>query len=825
MTWLNFLLVPYTAKHAIIPQTQVATQKGVQTRDVMGYLAGIKCYAERHKQPVYALQRDQMKGFDYLSPDGFYDAIRAYGLPASIIELDKAAQSNTVCTPRTAFGPAQSIIVDGLTKQGGAMSPVKATLTTSLGHRYLDDLAMSDPGTLVMRSHNAEKGVTHQPSDRVCVRATMVEATDDSYLFATTLPTLQKFCLEMERFHAYVVDDPGTRFQGLQDFIRKFVFPKFAVRTPITLMAKITQQNIISRCRALLSIQPIKQSDAATLDRQIAAKVHALSGFPYAPNTAILTLPISMHGIGFPSVARINAGICIEGIARDLNHHIPAYRDMARLTLADWTCSINGCVFPLDGTGLNRDFSHYHKRLPAAWIVAQKLMSSLSPKLSLRLTDASHIYRGEVSLAHACNILSEIRRLPVPNGHALRSLSTKGVQHLKDVGSWTVICKLPPSSRNCNKRLWASDGSMQPASSGIGDKKSITAAVTGAKTLTLKVVGRNASIMHGELMGLIAGLILSNTEDESSCLFSDHLNSVRFVEDVRSSIDQESRMRNMNGRGHSQDTDIASLLNNDADHFAVSSQRAISTTPIAPIPTFTMDEFTFYRENDGWIESNIRAFIDYFLARAASENLAIGHRQRMATWLYDPRPPPLYPYTRATAAYSALVQLYARSGQLATAEGLKQKGQGSDDGCRYGCNAIEDPYHIFVECRRFEALRREATEGVEKRTKARILDKGLEEARFASLLAAAKLLFSDSVDIWPLQYSAYYLGHVPPLDGHVPPDAFDDRLTRERFLHNVHADWHLAAVRLASRIFGTVQREMAKRAGFEEGRGGKYRRR
>jgi len=71
----------------IIPETQVATQQGVQTRDVMSYLSCIKCYTKRHHQTVYALQRDQMKGFDYLAPSGFYDALKAYGLPDVIRKL------------------------------------------------------------------------------------------------------------------------------------------------------------------------------------------------------------------------------------------------------------------------------------------------------------------------------------------------------------------------------------------------------------------------------------------------------------------------------------------------------------------------------------------------------------------------------------------------------------------------------------------------------------------------------------------------------------------------------------------------------------------
>ena len=31
--------------------------------------------------------------------------------------------------------------MDGLTKQGGTLSPLKSTMTTSLGHCYLDDLS------------------------------------------------------------------------------------------------------------------------------------------------------------------------------------------------------------------------------------------------------------------------------------------------------------------------------------------------------------------------------------------------------------------------------------------------------------------------------------------------------------------------------------------------------------------------------------------------------------------------------------------------------------------------------------------------------------
>jgi hypothetical protein len=60
-----------------------------------------------------------MKGFDYLHPQGFYNAIIANGLPMEIIELDKAAQKNTKVFIQTAYGITGPIIINGVTKQRG----------------------------------------------------------------------------------------------------------------------------------------------------------------------------------------------------------------------------------------------------------------------------------------------------------------------------------------------------------------------------------------------------------------------------------------------------------------------------------------------------------------------------------------------------------------------------------------------------------------------------------------------------------------------------------------------------------------------------------
>src|ERR1700731_93332 len=377
---------------------------------MISFLTSIKCWSHWKKKTVSALQHNQMKGFDYLAPEGFYDAIVAYGLPTAIIDLDRAAQHNTRCFPRTAFGIADTIIVNGVTKQGGPLSPLKSTLTTSLGNLYAHDTARNHPGTLVLSSKSHATGDPHLPDDQLQLPVVMVEAMDDSYIFMTQLKTLQNFCLMLKQFQftygwytqwsktqAWIlapppdtpdsvlmpsitdtpdtdpwqvtwhrvplicdqleflrtkVNDPSARYEHLCDYIENFRFPKFTLRPPITLLRKIVNQIIVSKCRALLTLQPIKHTDAIRLDDAIKMKIHQLAGLPYAPCSHILNLPIPLHGLGCISIARLNSAITIEGTIHNLNHHVKSYRTMARITYADWTCAINNCKDPLDSAGL-----------------------------------------------------------------------------------------------------------------------------------------------------------------------------------------------------------------------------------------------------------------------------------------------------------------------------------------------------------------------------------------------------------------------------------------------------------------------------------------
>ena len=966
MTWLNQCLIRYSADKHILPDTQVAAQPGVQTRDLMSYLAGIKCWANRHKQTVYAIQRDQMKGFDYLSPDGFYDAIRAYGLPDDIIKLDTAAQANVRCFIHTAYGATDPITVNGVSKQGGPASPLKSTFTTSMGHYYLQDCLRKDKDALIISTSCSERGEPHLIEAEQKLLVAMVEATDDTYIFSKSIKSLVENTLIMERFQyaygwqtqwmksfAYIltpdtekecpenvtfqsvsiggievdplaisehtitlikndlvflrtkVDNPTARFNELKDFIENFQFPSVIGRLPITLIRKIIAQNVISKCRALLSLQPVTPKDAEQLDSLIMRKVHEALGFPFLPSTSIATLPVAQHGFSFPSVSRINAGLSVEGLSRDLNHHIPAYRMMALLTRADWICEKCGCVNPLDGIGLQKDCIRQLKSIPASWIIAQKTMRSIS--LSLKETDQSYVPIGDVSLAHAINIFNHKISITNPelkiNGTALRTLQRRGIKKISDVGKWLVnndgtvtihayhqvfdkSWTLPASrnwtnitetlrdhlhiddllcgttelakprhmrqnqneeyirnlvqvsgfnaSKATDGRTWASDGSMIPASASIIDDKSITGAATGVKTLVMRVPGRNVSILQGEQLGLIIALVLAEnsnpTNDQRQArLLTDHLNSVRLIEDSKTQISQIPRLRNMNGRSyyrwiidltqrstltihytpaHSNDDTLETQMNNEADCLASSSQRIFRELPELPPPTFHMNDFTFHSPIDGWIETNIPNYVNLHLTRLAVMSLSQGHSQRMSTWAHDRTPPPDYPYLNAVSAHSAVIQLYARSGQLATADILKKRNKLGDDKCRLGCDATESPRHLFIKCPKYQEWRDETMEEVLARTDLKTDTFKVVGETKENIMAAAKSLFIDST-IWPLHFSLYYLGQIPDINKLILDNADISVIQRQRLISHIAADWHMSSIRLAGRIFGDFQKRMA----------------
>lgn len=146
-------------------------------------------YCTNPDLPLFVLQCDQQKGFDMLEPQGFYDAIQAYHLPESIIALDRSAQSRVPYQVKTAYWFTDMFIVDGVTKQGGSLSLLKCTLTTSLLTHWINDLS-SHNSALLIQTHQKHVGRPHVVSDNLCLSLPMLEAMDDSLLFNGSWPNL-----------------------------------------------------------------------------------------------------------------------------------------------------------------------------------------------------------------------------------------------------------------------------------------------------------------------------------------------------------------------------------------------------------------------------------------------------------------------------------------------------------------------------------------------------------------------------------------------------------------------------------------------------------
>jgi len=100
------------------------------------------------------------------------------------------------------------------------------------------------------------------------------------------------------------------------------------------------------------------------------------------------------------------------------------------------------------------------------------------------------------------------------------------------------------------------------------------------------------------------------------------------------------------------------------------------------------------------------SFIDSLLATAVATPLDTLHEPLPPLPLFDQSLPPSYPYIKAPSSYSAVVQLYTRSGQLDTALSLTTRLKDNNQPwCSFGCPSLEDAHHIFAQCPRFSPLR------------------------------------------------------------------------------------------------------------------------
>ena len=418
------------------------------------------------------------------------------------------------------------------------------------------------------------------------------------------------------------------------------------------------------------------------------------------------------------------------------------------------------------------------------------------------------------------------------------------------------VSRISPSSTLLHA-TWASDGSAIPASAGPFQAKSVIAAAVGCKSVAMRVAGTSISILQGELTGLVAALTLSQTGPTAPAkptLLTDHLNSVRLVADSRSGVSTINKTRYSNGRSlqrwllslahdtqadiryipaHTNDKDPESLLNAEADCAASGSQTLDPwSLPYAPIPTFMMNDYTYRSDKNGWIEMNMSSYADQWLSEDSSRSLIAHLGRRLSTPLHDPTPPPDFPYSKTVSAYSMVVQLYARSGQLPTLSIVsKRNGSKADTNetprepdltCRVCNEAMENDHHIFVNCPAYAAWRISAASNLRRKTAVKVdaILEGINEDLLAAtknaLTSKAELLFCDGA-LWPLGHSLFYVGQIPKIAALLAASDVSSQsvlppINSKRLIVNIANDWHTSSILLAGRIYGDFQRRIAQMA-------------
>jgi len=203
------------------------------------------------------------------------------------------------------------------------------------------------------------------------------------------------------------------------------------------------------------------------------------------------------------------------------------------------------------------------------------------------------------------------------------------------------------------------------------------------------------------------------------------------------------------------------------------------------------------------------SYVDARLVQSCTDTLGSMPSLRMATWAHDKHSPPDYLYAHAVSAHSAAVQLYARSGQLLTADLLFTRNKLPNKECHLGCKDDENMQHIFVKCATYQAWWLEAWEQVIEKTMLKLETMKIEGPIWTILVAVVESLFIDDSLTWPLHLTMYSLDQIPDLDTLIPSGHGLNKITLLRLKAHISSDWHTLSIRLASRIFSDYQRRMA----------------
>ncbi|KAG1774662.1 hypothetical protein EV702DRAFT_1200011 [Suillus placidus] len=654
-----------------------------------------------------------------------------------------------------------------------------------------------------------------------------------------------------------------------------------------------------------LAFQPITPAQAQKLDLRIAHIVHHYLCFPFTFHSSLLSLPVALFGFDFPSITRLNASAAVVGLQRDLNHPITAFRDMARITLADWSCMLNSCRYPL--ADCRRSFVHAQAHLPWAWILAQETLLHISS--AVIPTDQTSLLEGHINISHILNgspaLASSFLRgaLPALTRHGFTLLSHFGSwctqrhsadfrfevrkdlgvlltssaqslrKHLPQLLLWlkslpflslligsrdsalavprplwrtqaenyilalSSLHSAPASAFSKNQPIAASDASMLPSPVSFLEPRSITAAAaTPESQVTFSLIhhGTSASILHGELLGIIAAVLLSirANPDKPCTVFTDHKNAVHLIMDVLpgalphiwNAQPARSLYRWLFSLLHSTSPSPSlcwtaahmgsltpeCLANDYVDRMASSAQHSAGVLAPAPLATFAMDDYTVFASNFGFIECNLSSFVISRLQHAYASDVSFRPAKALTLALYDRHLLPDFPYTQVR----------------------HRRFHDMPPWCHFGCDAFESMHHIFALCPAFMAIRRAHNMQLCDETSSLLEGKTTDSIREV-FDRAAQRLFSDDAGLWPQYRTRFYVGVLPPLADIVsdartqvgvlsPPSNVSGAVgnvgvsspqpvsttLEPRLLSRLAQEWHVRSIRLAGHIWGEYRRRV-----------------
>ncbi|KAG1777104.1 hypothetical protein EV702DRAFT_953014, partial [Suillus placidus] len=147
------------------------------------------------------------------------------------------------------------------------------------------------------------------------------------------------------------------------------------------------------------------------------------------------------------------------------------------------------------------------------------------------------------------------------------------------------------------------------------------------------------------------------------------------------------------------------LANDYVDHMASAAQHSCGLVASAPLATFTMDDYALISSDFGFLECNVSRFVISRLESAYASSNSFHPAQAWPLTLYNCHSLPDFPYTRVSSSFSAVVQLYARSSQLDTAQVRHCRFHDMLPWCHFGCDAFKSTHHIFALCLAFMAIR------------------------------------------------------------------------------------------------------------------------